>query len=359
MPPPPNPAMGNFKSFAPPTWNGMRPPVPIDMSKYKTGNNPRTTGTMNVSDAINAGSTVHPWAPSSGAGPGTRGYQGSYGGGFGRGGYGGGDNGFKTKRPSASNSAEYYALRDAAIGNPIQELKDNGPNRGAYADAIMAEAGGGDVSWQSNESDNTFFSGGGNGKSMDQGHGTKIENGVQVPMTAEDMAQVQADSTGMTIPGVGSSMFSRPKSSRAGIPLGIAKPFDFKDTGVRTPSQVIQGFNRPSPLSPFGNPVNPFGEGSDFIATQEGDNFTPEVQTSDEALLYEYGPKTELEKETIRRMREDEQGYLTTPANELLDKVLSETGKKVRSGTHTVVKPFVDAAEGIRGFFSPTFRKRR
>lgn len=148
----PNPAMGNIRQFGGFTgYNGMRPPVPMDMSKYKTGNNPRTTGTMNVSDATNAGSTVHPWAPSSGAGPGTRGYQGSYDGGYGggygrRGGYGGGyggeDNGFKTKRPSASNSTEYYKNRDAAIGNPLDNLFWNGPSGKNLIQQIRSESQG-------------------------------------------------------------------------------------------------------------------------------------------------------------------------------------------------------------------------
>ncbi len=39
--------------------------------------NPRTTGMMNVADATRAGYRVMPWLPSSGAGPGSRGYQGS------------------------------------------------------------------------------------------------------------------------------------------------------------------------------------------------------------------------------------------------------------------------------------------
>lgn len=130
------------------------------MSQYKTTSNPRTDGTMNVTDAINAGHTVQPWLPSSGVGPGTRGYQGSYGGGYGRysGGYGG-DNGFKTGRPSASNSAEYYANRDAAIGNPITMLKMNGPGRGGnLMQSMINEArgnagGGGDVWSQTMSSD--------------------------------------------------------------------------------------------------------------------------------------------------------------------------------------------------------------
>ena len=39
--------------------------------------NPRTTGIMNVADAMRAGNTVMPWGPNSGVGPGSRGYMGS------------------------------------------------------------------------------------------------------------------------------------------------------------------------------------------------------------------------------------------------------------------------------------------
>lgn len=49
----------------------------MPLSAYLTGHNPRTDATMNVSDATNAGYQVQPWAPSSGAGPGSRGYRGS------------------------------------------------------------------------------------------------------------------------------------------------------------------------------------------------------------------------------------------------------------------------------------------
>ncbi len=65
--------LGRSMSFSP---MGMRAPIAPDMSKYLTGHNPRTDGTMNQTDALNAGSTITPWAPSSGAGPGTRGYRG-------------------------------------------------------------------------------------------------------------------------------------------------------------------------------------------------------------------------------------------------------------------------------------------
>lgn len=47
-----------------------------DLSQYKGAHSPRTDGTLNVADSINAGNTVMPWLSSSGAGPGTEGYRG-------------------------------------------------------------------------------------------------------------------------------------------------------------------------------------------------------------------------------------------------------------------------------------------
>ncbi len=47
------------------------------MGAYLGANNPRTTGAMNVTDAINSGGQVMQWLPSTGVGPGTRGYRGS------------------------------------------------------------------------------------------------------------------------------------------------------------------------------------------------------------------------------------------------------------------------------------------
>ncbi len=98
--------------------------------------------------AMNAGAVVTPWANSSGAGPGTYGYRGSYGGGYGGGygrrGYGGGYGGqqekFHTGRPSASTADEYYRNRDAAIGNPLEMLKLNGPGRSNPMQALINEA---------------------------------------------------------------------------------------------------------------------------------------------------------------------------------------------------------------------------
>ncbi len=110
-------------------------------ARYQTGANPRTDGTMDVTDAINAGNSVGQWANSSGT------MGGGYG--FGRHNYGGGGYGFSgpphepTGRPSAKTADEYYANRDAAVGNPITNLKLNGPNRDAYMEKIMAEVNGG------------------------------------------------------------------------------------------------------------------------------------------------------------------------------------------------------------------------
>lgn len=109
------------------------------------------TGVMNQTDGQNAGFAAQPWAPSSGAGPGTRGYRGSFDGGYGSG-YGhyrgasrsgSGEEGFKTKRPTASTSDEYYANRDAVIGNPLTMLKMNGPGRFNILDRVRAESQGG------------------------------------------------------------------------------------------------------------------------------------------------------------------------------------------------------------------------
>ncbi len=53
-----------------PKWNKMGPAAYRDQYEL-TGHG------KSVTDAVNAGETVQPWAPSSGAGPGTRGYEGS------------------------------------------------------------------------------------------------------------------------------------------------------------------------------------------------------------------------------------------------------------------------------------------
>lgn len=118
------------------------------MAQYKSSHNPRTDGTMNVSDAINDGQTVMPWLPSSGVGPSSEGYRGSYDSGFSRRGYGhggGGRGGFSTGRPTARTADEFYKARDLTIGNPIEELKMHGPKRDSFVQRAHAEAGVGGV----------------------------------------------------------------------------------------------------------------------------------------------------------------------------------------------------------------------
>jgi hypothetical protein len=72
-----------------------------------------------IMEAMSRGPLYHSGWATSGVGPGTQGYRGSY--------YGGGYNyGQGTRRPSAKNSSEYYALRDAAEGgNAIDRLRWN------------------------------------------------------------------------------------------------------------------------------------------------------------------------------------------------------------------------------------------
>jgi hypothetical protein len=108
-----------------PRWNLMGSKAYND-NQYKLTGHGKT-----VTEAINEGGNVQAWAPSTGVGPGTRGYRGSYENPY-----------FKTGRPSASNSGEYYANRDAVLGNPLTMLQLNGPGRYNLMDSIIAETRG-------------------------------------------------------------------------------------------------------------------------------------------------------------------------------------------------------------------------
>ena len=95
------------------------------------------------------------WA-SSGVGPGTAGYRGSYrGGGYN---YGAG-----TGRPSARNSDEYFAQRDEAVGNPLDNLELGNSNlmksflQNAMAEARGAGGGGAQAAGTDPWADRTTF----------------------------------------------------------------------------------------------------------------------------------------------------------------------------------------------------------
>lgn len=97
---------------------------------------PRTGIRMSGQEAANRGPVTLGGWNTSGVGPGTRGYRGSY--------YNGGYNGGAgTGRPSARNSAEYYAQRDQAVGNPLDNLFWNGPRGQNLMQSLIKEAQGG------------------------------------------------------------------------------------------------------------------------------------------------------------------------------------------------------------------------
>ncbi len=96
-----------------------------------------TTGLPLTTDqaALRGGFQMGDYA-SSGVGFGTQGYQGTWR----PGGYNFGQG---TRRPTARTSDEYYSMRDRAIGNPLEQLKRYGPNRGmggSLLSKIMSEA---------------------------------------------------------------------------------------------------------------------------------------------------------------------------------------------------------------------------
>ncbi len=207
--------------------------------------------------AMNAGASVTPWANSSG----------TMGGGYGFGRRGGGLGGFSrphepTKRPSASTADEYYANRDLAQGNPIENLKMHGPNRNAYMDAIRAEAGGGDFSKPVQGVD-AYFAGKGLGPD-----GQTQPASVPQPLsdnngfdgfgakTVGNATAIQGDGTeelyGPTGK-IGSSTFAKPiQPERAPLefdqhPLPLTGPSPTTYTG--------NTFTRTSPNTVFGPPV--------------------------------------------------------------------------------------------------------
>ena len=114
-----------------------------------------TTGRrLTAQEGTDLGPLYHAGWETSGVGPGTRGYRGSYmgGGGYG-GGYGGyGKGGYNygegTRRPEseisgARNSKEYYAARDQRDGNALDNIwMGNRDNMSRLSERMRAEAGG-------------------------------------------------------------------------------------------------------------------------------------------------------------------------------------------------------------------------
>lgn len=182
--------------------NGNPSAIPDNASTREYLGN--ATSFASPTDAINAGGYVPPWDNSSGVGPSTYGYRGSYGGGFGRhGGYGGGRGNFSTGRPTARTSDEFYKMRDLEIGNPITELKKHGPDRNFFIDRFTKEAGGvGGVAGAVQGTDAYYAAKGlgPDGKTalevapIDAGFGTMMKDGKQVPMTQADFANVKRQS---------------------------------------------------------------------------------------------------------------------------------------------------------------------
>lgn len=97
--------------------------------------NPSTGKFMTMQEASSRGPFHTAGYNTSGVGPGTRGYRGSYM-------HGGYNYGQGTRGPSARNSAEYYSQRDAVTGNPLDWLFMNGPGGRALMDRIVNESSG-------------------------------------------------------------------------------------------------------------------------------------------------------------------------------------------------------------------------
>jgi hypothetical protein len=103
---------------------------------------PATGKRRTNAEAMAGGPYTFGWN-TSGVGPGTRGYRGSYR----DGGYHYGEG---TRRPRARNSTEYYAQRDAEEGNPLDNLFMNGPGGRALMERIANESkvGGQSSNWE-------------------------------------------------------------------------------------------------------------------------------------------------------------------------------------------------------------------
>jgi hypothetical protein len=325
-----------------PKWNLMGSKAYND-NQYKLTGHGKT-----VTEAINEGGTVQAWAPSTGVGPGTRGYRGSY------------DNPhFRTGRPSASNSGEYYANRDAVIGNPLEMLKQNGPGRFDLINKIRAETNGVRQGTDAYYADKALSEGGGNAQQgpVDLGYGTKIEGGKEVPMTAEDLAYSRSQSTETYIPGIGRST-TKPTGTGK-IPSEIARMASLGGLGLRSPLQVIQGARRPSPLSPIGPPRNPFtgpGAGFDVVGEVAEEGFEPVKETWDEANAYNVGPRgRSLRRGTLDRIRRE----IAESSGELrseFDDTLLGVESAINAGTNRALRPAASAVERALRWFTPTKR---
>lgn len=171
---------------------------------------PRTGQRLSLQEAQALGPLYHSGWNTSGVGPGTRGYRGSY--------YNGGYNyGEGTRRPTARDSSEYYSTRDHVVGNPLLNLRRFGPGRffggggGSIIDRVQAEVRGSaaaDPVWSTTMSGGPTTLPPAASNLGNSPYGTKIENGVEVPMTAEDLNKVRGSISSVVIPGVGRSEFA-------------------------------------------------------------------------------------------------------------------------------------------------------
>lgn len=194
--------------------------------QFSNMKDPRTGQWLTLDEAQALGPLYHSGWNTSGVGPGTRGYRGSY--------YNGGYNyGEGTRRPTASNSSEYYSTRDRVMGNPLDNLRRFGPGRafgGSLAQKLAAEVRGSAASdpvWGSTMSGGATTLPPSSFGFRESPYGTKIENGVEVPMTAEDLGAATAAAQPQT---------------HTFVPSGFTGP--------------------PSQGSPIGSVFSPYGRGS-------------------------------------------------------------------------------------------------
>lgn len=212
-----------------------------------------------MQEAQALGPLYHSGWNTSGVGPGTRGYMGSWR----PGGYNYGEG---TRRPSASSADEYYAMRDRYRGNPLDELERNGPGRfsggggGSIIDRVQAEVMGSaatDPAWSSTMSGGATTLPPSSFGFRESPYGTKIQGGKEVPMTAEDLLQAYADTKTPTHTFVPSG-FSGPPSD--GTPIGsVFSPYGsgssvFGQKPIFGPPANLAGMTPAGPPAPDAGP---------------------------------------------------------------------------------------------------------
>lgn len=209
---------------------------------YSNVTDPRTKKRLTIDEARDRGPLYMSGWNTSGVGPGTDGYRGSYRNGAYN--YGEGVGRPEGEISGARTSSEYYAARDQQQGNPLDNIwMGNRNNMNMLSERIRAEAGGnsnpafnvvhnpdGSTNWTPNW-------GGQQQKPLTMSsapYGTKTQNGQMVPLTAEEFQQMQREAD-----------MSRIQSQYGAGPTSIL------DYNTEQPAEV----SKPSPI-PATNPTS-------------------------------------------------------------------------------------------------------